>query len=1197
MSDNIKYDMATAIKMISPFSGNASQDINIWLRNFRLYTNVYGCPQSDLGRILLCCLQGEALTWASAYLSKVNVLDFESISTALETRFSSRKNVNQIIRKIVQSPVPKSSSELSKMFEDANYLYERRYMDSKDIADLIIDQLPEILKLILWNIKSQYQEWPEMAKAVLDASELILDGRKPENPPVTLESIDDDKMEVCRINKLPSKKSNETKKSFSCSFHRENTSHDSKDCRTLKTLKEQGWAKKEDIGDTLTPRKVSDNSSKYSSLYTLNILCRMPKNPFFTTAKIGSQTVETLIDTGADINIINKSMVPDNIKIAKTKLQAKTACGSELRIVGKSINIPIEIGNKRFLIDAYVVDKSPTYTILGYEFILKNQEVIRMILEKAVPKNCKNVAIISAKDSLSQVIKEYDSVFQNEISTETLCTMSQHRIDTGNSKPICQRNFRVPINFEKDIDEEVNKLLHHGVIQPSSSEWCSRIVPITKKDGKLRMCIDFRELNKVTVRDSYPMPRIDEILDKLAGATIFSTLDATSGFHQIALDPKDRHKTAFAWKGGLYEYTRMPFGLCNAPATFQRAMDKIFRKERDSHIIPYFDDIIIFSKSYDEHLRHLDQALSKIKAAGLSLNKSKCNVGKEEIKILGFVIKKGIVRPDPEKIRTISEFQKPHTVKEMRSFLGTANVFRDFLPHIAHITKPLNDMLKGTNKASNKILQWNSESIGAFKEVKVEMSKSLERAQPDFKKSFILTTDASDKAIGGILSQMSSDGKELMIRAYSKTLDKAQTNYSVTDKELLAVVKSLEHFRHYLIGRKFILKTDHKALEHLWSSKNLSSRMMRYSLKLQDYDFTPIYIKGEHNPADFLSRPIIASVLTNEPSTEERKEILKCYHEGLGHGSVSNMEFSIGSKYKWKNIHEDIENYVKNCITCTKGSRENINTLHRAIRTTSPNEMWEIDIIGYLNATKRKNKFILVAIDHYTKWVETKELKSKDKISVNNAIKEMIIDKHGAPQKIYSDNGLEFNNETIKNLCKNYGIEMIFNSPGHHNSIGAVERVNQTVFNKLKKLCNFGEDNWDIHLKQATLATNISFNRSINTSPYILKYGMLPNFEIDKKFNKIDIAKDRPKIITARDEHFQKYAEKHIIKGKISAKNDYKIGENVLVFRKQLGDKLKSDWLEGFMIIEKITPDAYIVSNGKTKIRANKVHMKRAASI
>lgn len=227
----------------------------------------------------------------------------------------------------------------------------------------------------------------------------------------------------------------------------------------------------------------------------------------------------------------------------------------------------------------------------------------------------------------------------------------------------------------------------------------------------------------------------------------------------------------------------MPFGLCNAPATFQRAMDKIFRGCSERFAIPYFDDIIIFSTSLEEHIEHLETVFCKLKAAGISLNHNKCHFAQEEIKILGHIITKGIVKVDPEKIRAIKELKKPATVKDMRSFLWTMNLLRDFLSHYAEIVAPLNELIKGPlKKSSLRSISWNSKAEESFSKIKSISCKNLSRFQPDFDQEFTLTTDASDFAIGGILSQIDGNGNERMIRAFSKSLDKAQKNYSVTDK-------------------------------------------------------------------------------------------------------------------------------------------------------------------------------------------------------------------------------------------------------------------------------------------------------------------------------------------------------------------------------------------------------------------------------
>ncbi|KAF9760902.1 Retrovirus-related Pol polyprotein from transposon [Nosema granulosis] len=545
------------------------------------------------------------------------------------------------------------------------------------------------------------------------------------------------------------------------------------------------------------------------------------------------------------------------------------------------------------------------------------------------------------------------------------------------------------------------------------------------------MCIDYRPLNKITVKDRYPLPRTDEILDALSGAEYFSSLDATSGYYQIPVDEGDKEKTAFAWKGGLYEFNRMPFGLCNAPATFQRTMDKILGEERGAYVLPYLDDIVIYSRSLADHERHVLAVLEKLKDAGVRLNRKKCKFAQKEIKILGTIVSKDKISPDPDKVKAIREFPRPKTVRELRSFLGVVNYCREYIVDYAKTLKPVFDLLKGDKKDSQRKLTWSQEGLNAFKEIKELITRGLERAQPDISKPFILTTDASDYGIGAILSQVKEDGQEKMISAFSKNLDKAQLNYSVTDKELLAVVKGIENYRHYLLGAQFILRTDHKALAYLWETKNPCSRILRWSFKLQEYTFKVEYIRGSTNIADACSRALVlnvARVERSEPLTpDQRNEILNDYHITSGHGSAKTMKFLLARRYRWEGMIADIESYVRRCRICSKAGGERTNTRNRMITAAEPNDIWEIDLIGRIPSSTG-NKFIFVAIDHFTKGIETKVIPNKSEGTIVKCIKELILQKHGNPRQIIRT--ADYNLKT--RVCKLWPREKELNGTLHH---------------------------------------------------------------------------------------------------------------------------------------------------------------------
>lgn len=855
--------------------------------------------------------------------------------------------------------------------------------------------------------------------------------------------------------------------------------------------------------------------------------------------------------------------VPTCARVSKIDtLKITSASGEQIKIIGKVYNLTVVFNGRKYALNPYVTETKPRYIILGIDFILEFPEILKDCLP--IAKNSDNkqngkkcIATINAElPALREsIISTYSSVFNDEITSENGCKLYKHSIDTGNSRPFKEMNGRLPIFWKTEISSEIQKQLRNGIIKRSKSPWCSRIVPVRKQNGELRLCLDFRRLNSLTTKDCYPLPRIDEIFDLLSGAMYFSTLDATCGYSQILLNEGDQAKTAFSFNNELYEYTRMPFGLCNAPSTFQRAMNDLFSGEFRQFVIAYLDDVIIYSRSLEEHKKHLNRVFKVIQASGLVLNLKKCRLCKTEVKILGNIINSGQIKPDPDKISALRAYNKPNTIKEMRSFLGLANYIRSYIPNFAGLASPLFDLLKGESRRSIKTITWDNKLYNVFRELKTTIANITYRSQPNLKKRFVLTTDASSFAIGAILSQLGDNGEKLMISTFSKKLDRAQLNYSVTDKELLAVIKGIEYYRHYLLGRKFSVETDHKSLEFLMTAKHTTGRFLRWALKLQEYEFDIIHIKGEDNNADGLSRQILYGLNVeakddNKLSIANKQIILHNYHMITGHGSLAVMMYCLKNKFAWNNIARDVKELIEKCVICKKAGGANINTYNKPINTTAPNELWEIDLIGRLK-THDGNKFIFIAVDHYTKYVEGCVIANKNAKTIESKIQELIIKKHGIPKKILTDNGKEFRNANVIALCKIKGIEMIHNSPGHHETMGLVERTNQTVFRKLQKLCNYGELNWENYVEAAIYATNISFNRALQTSPYIFHYGVIPTFLIDKTHNKMGKTVDLSAIRKKRKYQNVKYVRKNIVKGKISCTADCAVEDKVLVYKER----------------------------------------------
>lgn len=436
--------------------------------------------------------------------------------------------------------------------------------------------------------------------------------------------------------------------------------HRTEECRTILGYikkKKRGFNNSRPIAevDEITEVDSNEKLNKNLSYYSLT------KSPFIRKFQfVGGIPHECLIDTGACCSVVNSKVLPKNAPIFKTNTQLKSVTGEKLETIGKVKDLRARIEGKEITMDAIVTTEDLKSSIVGAETIKKNKE----ILIEALEEKTEIINTITKATRKEAFFTKYKNIFTTEIPPNNLCNTTKHGIETSNENIIYQRNTRIPINFEKSLDMEIEKLLKLGIIRESKSPWNSRIVPVTKPDGSIRLCIDYRDLNEITIRDRYPLPSIQELLDKLGSAKIFSKLDATSGYYQIAVDERDIEKTAFSYKNGFYEFVRMPFGLCNGPATFQRAMDNILRQHLGKMVMPYLVDIIIFSKNEEKHEKDLEIIMGKLKAANIFLNKKKCDVYQDELKILGFIIGNGKIGTDPGKIRAIKDYSLPKTIKD-----------------------------------------------------------------------------------------------------------------------------------------------------------------------------------------------------------------------------------------------------------------------------------------------------------------------------------------------------------------------------------------------------------------------------------------------------------------------------------------------------------------------------------------------------
>ena len=453
------------------------------------------------------------------------------------------------------------------------------------------------------------------------------------------------------------------------------------------------------------------------------------------------------------------------------------------------------------------------------------REQIRVLLEK-------NADILS--------LNEYD------VGRTTLV---QQTINTGDHQPIRQSLRRHPIAHLEAIDQQVEEMRQHGIIEPAASPWASNVVLVRKKDGSLRFCVDYRALNSITYKDTYPLPHIDLCLDSLSGSTWFTTLDLRSGYHNIPISQEDKDKTAFITRRGCWRYNVMPFGLTCAPSVFQRLMDLVLCGLTFEVCMVFLDDIIVFASNFDEHLSRLEQVFQRLRSANLKVKPSKCKLFQKRVEFLGHVVSAAGIEMQPDKVLAVRTWPVPKNLHELRSFIGLCSYYRKFIAGFADVAAPLNSLM-----AKNKPFIWTEQQNEAFDQLKERLTTAPILAMPRDGGLFYLDTDASDCGLGAVLSQI-QDNSERVIAYASRTLNNAEKNYCVTRKELLAVVYGLKQFRQFLLGRHFIIRTDHSALQWLQKTPEPIAQQARWLAYIEQFDYAIEHRPGvRHGNADALSR-------------------------------------------------------------------------------------------------------------------------------------------------------------------------------------------------------------------------------------------------------------------------------------------------------------------------------------------------------
>lgn len=874
---------------------------------------------------------------------------------------------------------------------------------------------------------------------------------------------------------------------------------------------------------------------------------------------IASQNVSGLLDTGATSSVCNeigsKYLQSLGFKVLKanTPGTGTLADGSKVQIF-KYFSLPIHFQDKMKIINMFVLENSQHKFLLGSDFGQKFELEISFY-DKQWHVNS-NIAqssnsIIDAlelttqqKIKLLNITKKFNSLCTGKLGKSTLF---EHKIDTGDALPVFERNRPCSPQKLERMHKELDRMIELKVVEPANSEWCHQPVLIPKKNGKDRMCIDLRKLNKVTKKSKYALPRIEEILSRLGKAKFISSIDLQDAFWQIPLNDESKPKTAFNIPNrGMWQFTVVPFGLTTAAQAMQRLMDSLFN-DRGEFI--YIDDIIIVSESFDEHITALRRAYEKLKSANLTVNMAKCCFCRPSLKYLGYIVDKFGLRTDPEKVDCIANYQLPVKLRELRRFLGMTSYYRRFIKNFAKIAAPLHELTKSKSKSKYRILKWNEQAINAFEELKEAMIDAPVLKTPDFSKRFLVQCDASDHSISGVISQKDDESNEDRPIAFvSRKLRGAELNYTTTEKECLAVIFAIEKFSHYIEGIEFDVITDHSALLWLLNQKELKGRLARWVMRIQHFDFNIKHIKGKLNTVpdaisrfepvedialiDISNRPIDmeyeqlkAKIIKNPKkfdnykivddkvyiklkknlsSTEfkyklvvpisMREQVIKECHDNklAAHFGTFKTTRRILQKYYWMGVANDVKKYVKQCHVCLQSksqTKKKFGQMGKMKTATRPWQVISLDLMGPFVRSSKGNDSLLVICDYFTKMPILVPLRNSKAKKVCEVVENDVFLEHSVPDTIICDNGKQFISKMFKQLAKNYGVANIFYNCFYHPQNNPTERQNKTIGAAIRSYINDNHKHWDSNIKQIQTAMRTATNVVTGYTPFYLDRG------------------------------------------------------------------------------------------------------------
>ncbi|KAI4292771.1 hypothetical protein PAPHI01_2045 [Pancytospora philotis] len=863
-----------------------------------------------------------------------------------------------------------------------------------------------------------------------------------------------------------------------CSKHG-NCFHSTQQCRAIKARQSPQESKPND--------KSTFNNNKFHRSYKAQLV-RAPTlqlGGIELTGKITDKEIRFQLDPGAVISCLSHEtadklglpIIPND-----KPLSVQTADGTMIETEGTAcLTFTLDrIPGMTFKEKAAVLPGSLSHILLGEPFLIS--EGVQLDYREATVRIADRILFLdpqttdfNASPDGQLMARVYNvqafSSPQSDLTheqKEMLRAYAEHnpelgaipnqlmRIELTSDCPFRRLPYSVPIRLQERLKEEIDRLLRLHIITPSVSPYACPAFPILKRNGDIRLIVDYRPLNAITIPDAFPFPNLWEEVSSIPQSRCFSQIDLAMGYHQIMLHPDSRKFTSFVTSFGQYEYTRVPFGLTNAPRVFQRTIKSIL--EDLPFIRVFLDDILIFSENTNQHLYHLQQVLQRFKDNNVALNFEKSHFFKEEVTYLGLKITHDGIRPDTSHLPTLEKLIPRHSRKEIQKICGIFNWFRPFVPHLSQLSKPLTDKLR-----KDIPFTWTPTDTQAVQAILQEIQKQHCLSYPDFSKPFNLYTDASDEGIGAVLTQESN-----ILGFFSHKFTLAQSRYTVSEKELLAVIMALTHFRNVVYLSHVNILTDHANLLH--NPPPVNNRVQRWKLLLEEYDLHWQYVRGEeNNAADALSRYLqVASVATpclptstsseespgkHKPIDEaEEKNILLHVHDFLCHPGVETAYQALHRYWDIPNLKKKIRDIRNNCTTCQEYMRNShhYGFITGSIGTSQPWQDVSSDIYGPVSSSKfeeaaQNDKFYLLTItDRYTRWSEVFKLKTLEPREVISHFRKWI--RHNPkPSTCLTDQGRTFISSEFKTFLNEHQITHLTTTAYNPTGNSISERINQTL--------------------------------------------------------------------------------------------------------------------------------------------------------